>query len=142
MPRRISRNLRTRRVHELFGWGWWLGIAMLDLCNTAIYKDTMSKQHPVEPIYKAIGANITRLRLKASMSQAQLGLKLTPPTTRSCIANMELAVQRTHIHTLEQIAILFGIPTERLIKGKRIKRGRLEAGSKAEFGARAALDHR
>lgn len=101
----------------------------------------MSNQK-VEPIYMAVGRNITKRRLANSWSQAQLGEMLDPPVTRACIANMELGHQRTMLHVLDQLAAIFGCHLAQLVSGKRRRRAVMPAGRKAEFGRTPALEHR
>ena len=58
----------------------------------------------IEPFYEALGANIQKNRDRRKMTQAQLGLSLTPPSTRASIANIESGKQRVLVHTLAQLA--------------------------------------
>ena len=101
----------------------------------------MSNQK-VEPIYLAVGRNITLRRMTHRWSQAQLGKMLSPPMTRASIANMERGHQRIMLHTMEQLAKLFTCHLAQLITGRRQRRALLPIGSKAEFGAHKPLEHR
>lgn len=99
----------------------------------------MSNQK-VEPIYLAVGRNVTTRRIVNRWSQAQLGRMLRPPVTRACIANLERGNQRVMLHMMEQLAELFGCHLAQLITGSRRRRATLPAGAKAEFGARMPLE--
>ncbi len=101
----------------------------------------MSNQK-VEPIYLAVGRNITTRRVVNRWSQAQLGSMLSPPVTRACIANMERGHQRVMLHVMEQLADLFGCHLAQLITGARRRRAIMPSGSKSEFGAHKPLEHR
>ena len=101
----------------------------------------MSNQK-VEPIYMAIGRNITKRRLTNNWSQSQLGEMLDPPVTRACIANMELGHQRTMLHVLDQLANIFGCHLAQLVSGKRRRRAVIPCGRRAEFGKTPVLERR
>jgi transcriptional regulator with XRE-family HTH domain len=61
----------------------------------------------IEPIYKAIGMRIARLRESRDLTQEELGKKLELPPrglTRAAISNIESGRQRLLVHTLFAIA--------------------------------------
>lgn len=58
----------------------------------------------IEPFYPRLGLRIQAERIKKTMSQDQLGAKLTPRMTRASIGNIETGKQRVLAHTLVQLA--------------------------------------
>lgn len=92
----------------------------------------------IEPIYAAIGKNITKARLRAGMSQQAVGDMLEPPVTRAAISLMEIGHQRIMLHTLLQLSKILHIHFRRLLRqqapGRRkaLKAGRMVARHKGE----------
>ena len=54
-----------------------------------------------------LGARLRKLRVKAHLSQEQVGDRLTPPITRAAVANIEGGKQRILAHTLAQLALMY-----------------------------------
>jgi transcriptional regulator with XRE-family HTH domain len=69
----------------------------------------------IEPFYATLGANIRGARDRLTMTQAQLGSGLAPPSTRASIANIENGKQRVLVHTLVQLARALETKVEKLI---------------------------
>jgi len=58
----------------------------------------------IEPFYPQLGVRIQAERIRKTMSQEQLGARLSPPMTRASIGNIESGKQRVLTHTLVQMA--------------------------------------
>jgi transcriptional regulator with XRE-family HTH domain len=69
----------------------------------------------IEPFYESLGAKIQKIREHRKMTQAQLGLSLSPPSTRASIANIECGKQRVLAHTLSQLAKSLDVDIRELI---------------------------
>jgi transcriptional regulator with XRE-family HTH domain len=69
----------------------------------------------LEPFYEELGKRIQGLRIRAELTQEQLGAKLDPPLTRASVANIENAKQRVLAHTLIMIAGALNVSIERLL---------------------------
>jgi transcriptional regulator with XRE-family HTH domain len=69
----------------------------------------------IEPFYEILGSKIQEVREGKKMTQSQLGLSLTPPSTRASIANIENGKQRVLVHTLMQFARTMGVSVQSLL---------------------------
>ncbi|MCP2245745.1 helix-turn-helix domain-containing protein [Lentzea aerocolonigenes] len=68
----------------------------------------------IDQLYETIGSNIRNARMRAGVTQADLGKRLQ--LTRSSIANIEAGRQRVMIHWIMQIADEFKVPLETLLE--------------------------
>jgi len=59
-----------------------------------------------ERFYVDVGRRIQGLRSTKGLTQAELGLRLDPPVTRSSVANLESGRQRVLLHTVVQLAAI------------------------------------
>lgn len=69
----------------------------------------------IEPFYAELGRRIRDYRIARHLTQDQLGDRLSPPTTRVSIANVESGKQRVLSHTLVQFAQILGVPPTELL---------------------------
>jgi transcriptional regulator with XRE-family HTH domain len=69
----------------------------------------------IEPFYEVLGSKIQETREARKMTQAQLGLRLSPPSTRASIANIENGKQRVLVHTFVQLAIALAVDFQDLM---------------------------
>jgi transcriptional regulator with XRE-family HTH domain len=69
----------------------------------------------IEPFYEVLGSNIQEAREEQKMTQAQLGLRLNPPSTRASIANIENGKQRVLVHTFVQLAKALAVDIQDLM---------------------------
>lgn len=69
----------------------------------------------IEPIYATIGANIRRIRRQQKISQESLAEKLGLARAVS-ISEYERGLQRIHIHTLYDLATIFGVSVHDLMR--------------------------
>jgi transcriptional regulator with XRE-family HTH domain len=70
----------------------------------------------IEPFYKRVGARIKAARVRAGLTQTELGEAVEPPMSRQHIANIENAQQRVMPHVLVQMAVALNEPIERLLE--------------------------
>jgi transcriptional regulator with XRE-family HTH domain len=69
----------------------------------------------LEPFYEELGKKIQGLRIRAGLTQEDLGAALRPPLTRASVANIENAKQRVLAHTIIMIAEALDVPIDRLL---------------------------
>jgi transcriptional regulator with XRE-family HTH domain len=79
----------------------------------AVYKYCMANK--IEPFYEVLGSKIQEAREARKMTQAQLGLRLNPPSTRASIANIENGKQRVLVHTFVQLAKALAVDIQDLM---------------------------
>lgn len=72
----------------------------------------------IEPFYTEVGRRIRDYRNKAGMTQENLGRRLSPPTTRVSVANIEGGHQRILSHTLVQLAAVFNVEVTDILPPK------------------------
>ena len=74
----------------------------------------------IERIYKPIGENITKARLKAGLTQQELAIQLKSPfgsMSRTTLAHLELGHTRAYLHHLYRIAEVLKINVTELLPG-------------------------
>ena len=76
-----------------------------------------------EPFYAELGRRVAHARLGLNMSQAALGEALSPPVTRSSIANIESGKQRVLSHMLVQLAQVLRVDLNQLAPGAPVTVG-------------------
>jgi len=69
----------------------------------------------IEPFYEILGSKIQEAREERKITQAQLGLRLNPPSTRASIANIENGKQRVLVHTFVQLAKALAVDIQELM---------------------------
>ncbi|WP_438019653.1 helix-turn-helix transcriptional regulator [Sorangium sp. So ce315] len=69
----------------------------------------------IEPFYAEVGRRLHDLRQAAGLTQEQLGARLSPPMTRTSIANIETGKQRVLVKTLVDIADTLEVPVTDLL---------------------------
>jgi transcriptional regulator with XRE-family HTH domain len=69
----------------------------------------------IEPFYKILGSKIQQAREGQKITQAQIGLRLNPPSTRASIANIENGKQRVLLHTFVQLAKALAVDIQELM---------------------------
>lgn len=87
-------------------------------------------------MYAEFGERLAKLRTRMRLTQAELGMRLSPAVTRASIANIEAGKQRVYLHTVMQISVALGVPLLELLP---VEDDRTEIASSIEDELRRKL---